>query len=120
MLFLSTLAIVALAGIGAFGDAPAGQGMAAQRRTIFGADSGRPVPSAIVDPQVVRQRETDADLTFLSRIGAPAGPWALAPARSVALNLFQDADVIALLDRVETVSTLGHAWVGTVVGVEDS
>jgi hypothetical protein len=91
-----------------------------QRRTIFAADIGQVQQTGIANPGVRRQRETDVDLSFLGSIGAPAALWPVAPARSLALNLFADADFTAVLDRVETVSTLGHAWVGRIPGAEGS
>jgi len=96
------------------------QPAAAQRRTIFAYDSGQWVRPAVADPLVVRQRDTDVDLIFLRDTGPTGGFAAPAPARSIVLNLFRDAEFTAFLDRVELVSTIGYAWVGSVAGVEGS
>jgi hypothetical protein len=97
----------------------------AQRRALFsegefpGAAVTRPASD---DRGVVRRRRASAALTMLAQggtgpLGAGARPQA---ARSVELNLFGDVDVVAQLDYVETVATLGYAWVGQVAGVEGS
>jgi hypothetical protein len=97
----------------------------AQRRALFsegefpGAAVARPGPD---DRAVVRRRRASAALTMLVQSGAGPSGFGARPraARSVDLNLFGDVDLVAQLDHVETVATLGYAWVGRVAGVEAS
>ncbi|MBI3400929.1 MAG: hypothetical protein HY048_05875 [Acidobacteria bacterium] len=98
----------------------------AQRRALFsegefsGAAVSRPAPD---DRAVMRRRRASAALSVLAQGGTgPLNGLGALPqaARSVDLNLFDDLDVVAQLDHVETVATLGYAWVGRVAGVEGS
>lgn len=94
----------------------------AQRRALFRDDPGSPSanrPASNGLRVVVRSRPTDVDLTMLREpAAAPRGFGApvAAAARSVALNLFQDADYVAALDHMESVSASSYAWVGDVIG----
>jgi hypothetical protein len=75
------------------------------------------------DPMVVRSRRTTVDLTLLAEAGAGPAVGFGTPqraARSVALNLFTDVELMAQLDHVEVVAPLGYAWVGQVTGVDGS
>ncbi|MCX6553136.1 MAG: M12 family metallo-peptidase [Acidobacteria bacterium] len=98
----------------------AGQAAAAQRRAMFADDTRQFARPEVTDPAVVRQRETAVDLALLRDPRASGGLAAPAPARSIVLNLFSDAELTAVLSRVEQVSPLGYAWVGTIAGIEGS
>ena len=96
----------------------------AQSRALF---SEEPTPlaaarSVVSDPMVIRSRRATADVSLLAQGGvADPGFGAARPAaRSLDLNLFADVTLIAQLDYVETVGSLGYAWVGQVAGVENS
>lgn len=96
----------------------------AQRRALF---SDGELPGAAVtrpasdDRAVVRRRRAAASLALLEQPGPRQGFGALPrAARSIELNLFDDVDLIAEFDHVETVASLGYAWVGRVAGVEGS
>jgi len=100
--------------------------VAAQSRALF---SSAPVEPRIAarsissDAMVVRTRRATADLTMLSASGSVADAGfasSRAAARSIDLNLFDDVDVTAQLDHVETIAPLGYAWVGRVAGVDGS
>lgn len=74
------------------------------------------------DPTVLRSRTATINLTMITAPGAVGAGFAAArsAARTIDLNLFSDVNLVAQLDHVETVSTLGYAWVGSVAGVEAS
>lgn len=81
-----------------------------------------PAPAAR-DPLVLRNRTATVNLTMLTAPGlAGTGVGtAQVAARTVDLNLFSDVNLVAQFDHVETVPAVGgHAWVGTVAGVEAS
>lgn len=97
----------------------------AQRRALFseGEIANPAVSPSPDDPAVMRRRRAWAALTLLAQGGAGSlTGWGALPqaARSVDLNLFDDVDLVAQFDHIETVGTLGYAWVGRVAGVEGS
>jgi hypothetical protein len=98
----------------------------AQNRALFSADEGpqRQVSRTVTgDPMVIRSRQATVDLTLLAAGGAESSVAAGAArpaARSVDLNLFANMDVVAHLDRVEVVPSVGYAWVGHIAGQEDT
>lgn len=100
----------------------------AQPRALFSDDeatSGAARNRAVTsEPTVVRSRRATADLSLLAAPGVSSargfGQAAQPAARSIALNLFSDVDLIAQLDRVELVQPLGYAWVGQIAGVDGS
>jgi hypothetical protein len=77
-----------------------------------------------VEPAVLRSRRATADVSLLaesSRASLGGGfDGAQVGARSVDLNLFTNVDLVAHLERIEVVDSLGFAWVGQVSGVDDS
>ena len=97
-----------------------------QSRALFSADEGpgRQLSRRIeADPTVIRSREATVDVTLLAAGGADSavGPGGARPAaRSVDLNLFANVDLVAHLDRVETVAPIGYAWVGHIAGLENT
>lgn len=67
------------------------------------------------DASVVRARVVDIDIDLLDRYFAtPQRPF------RVSLELFDDADVIALLDEVETTLSGATVWTGRVDGIDGS
>ena len=85
------------------------------------ARTAAPATAPNADAMVLRGRIASVNLTMLAAPGL-SGPGA-APAvaaRTVDLNLFSDVNLVAQLDRVETVASFGYAWVGSVIGVEAS
>src|SRR5262245_15336479 len=97
----------------------------AQQRALFSDDSvlASSAGAANGDPTVVRSRRASADLSLIAAAGQGAATGFGATqraARSIALNLFSDVDLIAQLDHVELVQPVGYAWVGEVVGVSGS
>lgn len=100
--------------------------VAAQSRAMFSpgsTDQRIAARSSSADHVVVRSRQATADLTLLSASGSSNAAGFVssrAAARSVDLNLFDDVDVTAQLDHIETVAPLGYAWVGRVAGVSGS
>jgi len=116
-LALATLAFAALKPTAAF----------AQQRALFSGDdataSAERNRAVTSEPMVVRSRRATADLSLLAAPGAAGtrGFAAAQPAaRSIALNLFADVDLMAQLDHVELVQPLGYAWVGGIAGVDGS
>ena len=71
---------------------------------------------------VLRSRVASVNLSMLTQPGLAGTGFGATQvaARTVALNLFSDVNLVAQLDHVEAVSTLGSAWVGSVMGVEAS
>src|SRR5712691_2590090 len=98
----------------------------AQSRALFSADEGpqRQVTRSLTsDPMVIRNRQATVDLALLAAGGAEnavAVGTARPAARSVDLNLFANVDLVAHLDRVEVVPSVGYAWVGHIAGQDDT
>ena len=83
--------------------------------------SAAPAPAS-TDSEFLRSRVATVNLSMLTAAGPVSAGFVPAPpaARTIDLNLFSDVNLVAQLDHVEMVSTLGYAWVGTVAGVEGS
>jgi peptidyl-Asp metalloendopeptidase len=111
-----------------FAVAIASNSASAQSRALF-SDQRMTLSSASADvrsadPAVLRSRRATADVSLLaesSRASSGGGlDGAQVGARSVDLNLFTNVDLVAHLERIEVVDSLGFAWVGQVSGVDDS
>jgi hypothetical protein len=98
----------------------------AQSRALFSDQLATSSSSASTlrtgEPAIIRSRRASADVSVLAEAPRAGGDLntAMLAARSVDLNLFTNVELVAQLDRVETVAPLGYAWVGEVAGVENS
>jgi hypothetical protein len=81
-----------------------------------------PVAGAAGNRMVLRSRTATVNRSMLTQPGLAGTGFGATQvaARTVALNLFSDVNLVAELDHVEGVSDLGSAWVGRVIGVEAS
>ena len=91
----------------------------AQSRALFSdqraTSSGAAIARSGSDPAVIRSRRATADVSLLADVSRTNGGGfggAQLAARSVDLNLFTNVDLVAHLDRIEVVESLGFAWVG--------
>jgi hypothetical protein len=111
-LVVAAAAAAALAGASHLAGQVRGPQAAADPPALLRASAGETAREAARDDlSVIRQRAVHVDLTPVG------GAWgALPPADRLRLRLFDDADLLATRQRVET-SRHGSAWIGTVDGV---